>query len=101
MSSSALLDLFERLEYDYVRELSRSTCIRCFRKNKECILLDYFQSGERFIAISRNQSWKRMKINPEKFDGLITVNLSDSHDGFILVEYPENDDFNMIIYEYQ
>jgi hypothetical protein len=104
LSSAELLKMFEQSGYDYLGKLSRTQCIRGFRQTGGRIWVDYYHNGERFIAASRGDSWKKMKVGMDKdhVPPLATIGLSDTPDGFILIEYPrEDDNLNITIYEYK
>jgi hypothetical protein len=103
LSSSELLKMYEKRGYDYLGELSHTQCIRGFRQIGESAWIDYYQNGERFVAVGRGNTWKKMKINPANDNPSVvaTLGLSDAPDSFVWIEYPEDDNLNIAIYEYE
>jgi len=99
-TSKNLLDLFDKLHQNFISEISKINCIRGFSKVNGNILLEYHYNGELFIAINKSGTWKRMKIDVKNNFSTATFGVSESLDSFISFDYPEEDDQNLVLYEY-
>lgn len=100
LTSHELLTIFEKWGQDYLKELSKLKSIRGFRMVNDNCWIDYFENSIRYIASGQNGSWKKMKVDMDKYPELATIGTSDSPDSFILVEFPEDDNQNIILNEF-
>jgi len=100
LSSKNLLKLFDRFGQAYLGELSNTNCIRDFGEINDTIWLEYFYHGVRFVAVSKNGVWKKIKVDIKNNFPTATFGVAESNDSFILHEYPEDDNLNLILYEY-
>ena len=100
LTSKNLLDLFNRLGQDYLRELPNTTYIGGFCEINGNICLHYKYNGEFFIAVRRHGVWKKIKYDSENYFSIATLFGSESNDSFIFYEYPEDDNLNLILHEF-
>jgi hypothetical protein len=103
LTSKSLLFLFEKRGQEYLRELSRLKPVRGYRQiNDNCWLdyIDYNENPVRYVASRQNGSWRKMKVDFDEYPALATIGMSDSPDSFILVEFPENDNQNIVLKEF-
>ena len=99
-TAKKLLNLFDKLGQDYIREIPEINCIRGFSKINDNILLDYHYDGERFVAVSQNGVWNRMKVDINSNPSISTFCASESFDSFIRFEYHDDDSQNLVLYEH-
>ena len=100
LTSNNLLNLFDRLGQDFLGELSNTNQIRGFRNINGNIGLGYKYHGDFFVAVNKSGVWQRIKFDDENYPSLFTLFFSESADSFILYEYPEDDNLNLILHEY-
>ena len=100
LSSKSLLDMFNRFGQEYIGELSKTNYIRGFNKVGDNSWLEYYQDGERFVAVKQKGVWKKMKVDIKNNFSMATLAFSESFDSFIRYEYPEDDHLNLLLNEY-
>ena len=100
LTSKKLLDLYDRFGLDFLGEISKTNCIKSFRKINDAIWIDYYFQEEHFVAVKKNGVWKKIKVDMKNNFPTTTFGMSESNDSFILYEYPEDDKLNLILYEY-
>ena len=99
-TSKNLLDLFDKLGQEYIAEISNTNSIRGLMKINGNIGLIYLYNGVYFVAINRNNVWKRMKFDRNNNSSIATIFASESSDSFIRHEFPEDDNQNLVLYDH-
>ena len=101
LSSKNLMDMFDKYGQDYLGQLSTTTYVRGLININDHILLHYRHHDGHYVAVRMNGVWRRMKVDRNKtFSSISTFCGSESINSFIRYEYPEDDNLNLLLYEY-
>ena len=100
LSSKELINIYDRYGIDYLGEVFKTNHIIGFRNINDFIWLEYKYQGNTYVALRQHGVWKRLKYDRDNNFMVTSLVFSESYDSFILFEYPENDNLNLILHEF-
>lgn len=102
LTDKQLVDLFERYEYNYLREIASYSYIRTIGKYKGTTCIEYYSDGNRYLsATNEDGEWKHLKISlvDERNSYQLTLGTSISDEESIIL-YGYSGDDNPVLYIY-
>lgn len=94
LTHKALSELFEKYEYDYLGKLKDYATLHSIRQYGISTFLAYQTNGNRYLAVTTGNGWKRVGLHPH----ITLKGINDTPHPFLTMGSTHSDDNTFIIY---